>query len=151
MAHQVINAAAPMEAPWAQVFIRSRLFQVRTPRLRHRAMQCHPHSICRRMTNCSQRTGECLGEQEIKLFILRKTFFWEIIFTHDLYMYINLQYCLYILNSFNSSTTRERIYLSLCKIIEFYFILLVLPFEHVKSVLIIWHLNNLGEVGWSHK
>lgn len=90
----LINVAARMEALWAQVFIQFRLYQVRTLQRQHRAMQCHPHSICHRMTNCSPRTGECLEEQEIKLFILRKPFFLEIIFTHDLYMYINLQYCL---------------------------------------------------------
>lgn len=70
----LINVADLTEALWAQVFIPFHLYLARILRRRHRAMQCHPRNICRRMTNCSQRTGECLGEQEIKLFISRKPF-----------------------------------------------------------------------------
>ena len=92
MGLMLISVAALMEALWAQVSIQYRLYLVHIPPLRHRAMQCHPHSTCHRMTNCSQRTGECLErEQEIKLFILRKPFLRNNIYTR-LYMYINLQY-----------------------------------------------------------
>lgn len=94
MDRMLINVAVHMEVLLAQVFIQCHLYLALIPQLRRRATLCHPHNICHRMTNCSQRTGECLEEQEIKLFILRKTFFLEIIFTHDLYMHIYLQYCI---------------------------------------------------------
>lgn len=69
-----INAVALMEVLWAQVYTQCHLYLVHTLQQLRRVTLCHPLNIYRRMTNCSQRTGECLGEQEIKLFILRKPF-----------------------------------------------------------------------------
>lgn len=54
---------ALMGALWDQVFILFRLFQVHILQRQTLAMQCHhPPNTCHRMTNCSQRTGECLEE-----------------------------------------------------------------------------------------
>jgi hypothetical protein len=66
-----------MEALLAQVFIPFRLCRVHIRQQQIHVMQCHHPNTCHRMTNCSQRTGECLEEilpDEIKLFILRKPF-----------------------------------------------------------------------------
>lgn len=61
MGRMLINVAAPMAARSAQVFIPCHPFQVHTLQRQLRAMQCRPRNIYRRMTNCSQRTGECLS------------------------------------------------------------------------------------------
>lgn len=62
---------------WAQVSIPCRLYRVHIRPRRILVMQCRHPNTCHRMTNCSQRTGECLEENfadEIKLFILRGPF-----------------------------------------------------------------------------
>lgn len=71
MGQMLINVEAPMVVLWAQVlFILSPLYRVLTHRQQHLVMQCHPHSIYHRMTNCSLRTGEYFSFSFNSIFIV---------------------------------------------------------------------------------
>jgi hypothetical protein len=73
----MVAVVALMAPLWAQVSIPCRLYRVHIRPRQILVMQCLHPNTCHRMTNCSQRTGECLQEnfaEEIKLFILREPF-----------------------------------------------------------------------------